>query len=215
MWRMTMIRILIADDHAIVRQGLRQIVSDQPDMVVAGEADSLTQTMEAVQSDSWDVLVLDLTMPDGNGLDLLRELRFTKPDIRVLVLSMHSEDQFALPVLQAGASGYLTKETVPEELVRALRRIHRGGKYVSQSLAEKLVGAVGGDDNREEHEKLSAREFQVFFMLATGRTLKEIARELGLSVKTISTYRSRTLEKLGLQTNAEIVRYAIHQRIID
>jgi len=210
-----MIRILIADDHAIVRQGLRQIVSDQPDMVVAGEADSLTQTMEAVQSDSWDVLVLDLTMPDGNGLDLLRELRFTKPDIRVLVLSMHSEDQFALPVLQAGASGYLTKETVPEELVRALRRIHRGGKYVSQSLAEKLVGAVGGDDNREEHEKLSAREFQVFFMLATGRTLKEIARELGLSVKTISTYRSRTLEKLGLQTNAEIVRYAIHQRIID
>lgn len=208
-------KILIADDHAIVRRGLRQIVSDQPDMIVVGESESIAQTMTAMQKDSWDVLVLDLTMPDGNGFDALWELRQKYPNVGILVLSMHSEDQFALPVLQAGAAGYLTKETAPEELVRAIRRVYRGGKYISQALAEKLAGIVGNDDDREEHEKLSAREFQVFFMIANGKTAKEIARELELSVKTVSTYRSRVLDKLGLHSNAEIVRYAIRRRIID
>jgi two-component system invasion response regulator UvrY len=210
-----MLRVLIADDHAVVRQGLRQILGEIPELGTVGEAGNGQDTLDMVRAEPWDVLVLDMSMPGRGGLDILRDVRRERPQTRVLVLSMHPEDQFAVRMLKAGASGYMTKESAPEELVAAVRKIITGGKYVSASLAEKLAFDVDRDNDRPLHESLSDREFQVLRLLASGRTVQQIADELMLSAKTISTYRARVLEKLKMKTNAELIYYAIQNRLVE
>jgi DNA-binding NarL/FixJ family response regulator len=209
-----MIRVLVADDHAVVRRGLLQILEEVPAMVVAGEASTGRQVLQAVQRGSYDVLVLDIAMPDGGGLEVLRQLKSLKPDLPVLILSMYGERQYALRALKAGAAGYLTKESAPDELVAAILKVARGGRYVTRSLAEELAGALGGALEREPHEALSDREYQVMCLLAAGNTITEIAAELSLSVKTISTYRARIREKLGLKNTSEIIRYALQRGLV-
>ena len=209
-----MINVLIADDHPIVRQGLRQILSEISDMKLAGEAVNGHEALAMVRAGGYDVLVLDITMPGRSGLDILKELKHEQPDLPVLVLSIHAEAQFAERVLKAGAAGYLTKENAPDELVKAIRKVVSGGKYISRSLAETLAHNLGTPFDRLPHETLSDREFQVLRLMARGKTLAEIAEELSLSAKTVSTYRSRLLEKMNLRTNAEIIRYAIENGLI-
>jgi DNA-binding NarL/FixJ family response regulator len=204
-----MIKVLIADDHPIVRQGLRQILSATADMEVAGEAVNSQEALDQVRLGGWDVLVLDITMPGRSGFDILKELKYEQPNLPVLVLSIHAEEQLAVRVLKAGASGYLTKENAPEELVKAIRKVVSGGRYVSPSLAESLAFGLDTAPGRPRHETLSDREFQVMQLMASGKTLAEIAEELSLSAKTVSTYRTRLLEKLKLKTNAELMRYAL------
>jgi two-component system invasion response regulator UvrY len=210
-----MIRVLIADDHAVVRQGLKQILGDTPEMVVAGEATTGQEVLDRVRAEAWDVVVLDISMPDRSGLDILKQLRSERPKLPVLVLSMHSEDQYAMRVLKAGASGYLTKDSAPDELVKAVRKVVSGGRYVSAFLAEKLAFEIGTDSNRLPHETLSDREFQVLRGIAAGKSVTEIAAELYLSPKTVSTYRARLLQKMNLTTNAELIHYAIQNHLID
>lgn len=211
----TMIKILIADDHAIVRQGLRQTVAEEPDMTVAGEAQNAQETLKLVREQEWDVIVLDITMPGRSGLDLLIELKRERPNLPILILSMHSEEQFAVRALKARASGYITKQSAPKELVKAIRKVHRGGKYVSPALAESLAFELGDDAKKVAHEKLSEREYQILRMIAAGQTPKEIAAELNLSEKTIATYRMRVLEKMNMKRNAELIRYAVENRLVD
>ena len=210
-----MIRVLIADDHAVVRQGLKQILGDTPEMLVAGEATNGQEALDKVRAEVWDVVVLDISMPDRSGLDILKELQSERPKLPVLVLSMYSEDQFAVRVLKAGAHGYLTKDSAPDELVKAIRKVVSGGTYVSAFLAEKLAFEIGTDSSKLPHEALSDREFQVLRLIAAGKSVKEIAAELYLSVKTASTYRARLLQKMNLETNAELIHYAIQNRLID
>lgn len=210
-----MIKVLIADDHPIVRQGLRQILAGIADMEVAGEAVNGQEALNQVRVGGWDVLVLDMTMPGRGGFDILKELKHEQPDLPVLVLSIHAEEQFAVRVLKAGASGYLTKENAPEELVKAIRKVVSGGRYISPSLAESLAFGLDAASDRPRHETLSDREFQVMRLIATGKTLTEIAEELSLSAKTVSTYRTRLLEKLDMKTNAELIRYAIENGLIE
>lgn len=210
-----MIKILIADDHAIVRRGLKQIVAVESDMAVSGEARDAREVLELVRKQDWDIAVLDITMPGRSGLDVLKELKVERPKLPILVLSMHPEDQFAVRVLRAGASGYMTKETAPEELVKAIRKVVAGGKYVSASLAEQLACDLEDCSEKLRHETLSDREYQVMCRIASGKTVKEIAEELSLSVKTISTYRARILEKMNMKTSAELTHYAIQNRLVD
>ena len=210
-----MINVLIADDHPIVRQGLRQILSGISDIRLAGEAVDSQETLDQVRAGGWDVLVLDITMPGRSGFDILKELKHEQPDLPVLVLSIHAEEQFAVRVLKAGASGYLTKENAPDELVKAIRKVVSGGRYISRNLAETLAFGLDMDSARPQHETLSDREFQVMQLMASGKTLAEIAGELSLSAKTVSTYRTRLLEKLNLKTNAELIRYAIEHGLIE
>jgi DNA-binding NarL/FixJ family response regulator len=210
-----MIRALIADDHAVVRQGLRQILLETSDMVVTGEAANGPEALERARAGGYDVIVLDITMPGRSGFEVLKELRLEDPELPVLVLSMHSEEQFAVRLLKAGASGYLNKESAPEELVKAIRKVVSGGRYVSPRLAEKLAFEIDSGSDKLLHETLSDREFQVMRMMASGQTVKEIAAELALSVKTISTYRARILDKMNLHTNAELIHYAIQNQLIE
>jgi two-component system invasion response regulator UvrY len=210
-----MIRVLIADDHAVVRAGLKQILSEVPDMVVVDEAFEGEEALRKAQTDSWDVLVLDLAMPGRSGLDILEQLQSARSRRPVLVLSMHAEEMYATRVLKAGASGYLTKESTPHELVKAIRKVLSGGKYVSASLAETLALRLDETGDRPLHEALSDREFQVLCMMASGKTVTEVAGELSLSVKTVSTYRARMLEKLNLRNSAEAIRYAVDHRLVD
>lgn len=210
-----MIKVLIADDHPIVRQGLRQILSGVSDMTVAGEAVDGQETLAQVRAGGWDVLVLDITMPGRSGFDILKELKHERPELPVLVLSIHAEEQFAVRVLKAGASGYLTKENAPAELIKAIRKVVSGGRYISRGLAERLAFGLDADSDRPPHEALSDREFQVMQLMAGGKTLAEIADELSLSAKTVSTYRTRLLEKMNLKTNAEIIRYAIEHGLVE
>jgi two-component system invasion response regulator UvrY len=210
-----MINVLIADDHPIVRQGLRQILSGIPDMAVAGEAVNGQEALAQVRAGGWDVLVLDITMPDRSGFEILKEVKYEQPHLPVLVLSIHAEEQFAVRLLKAGASGYLTKENAPDELVKAIRKVVSGGKYISRSLAETLAYNLDIASDRPRHETLSDREFQVMQLMTSGKTLTEIAETLSLSPKTVSTYRTRLLEKLNLKTNAEIIRYAIENGLIE
>jgi DNA-binding NarL/FixJ family response regulator len=210
-----MIRALIADDHAVVRQGLRQILLETSDMVVTGEAANGPEALERARGGGYDVIVLDITMPGRSGFEVLKELRLEDPALPVLVLSMHSEEQFAVRLLKAGASGYLNKESAPEELVKAIRKVVSGGRYVSPRLAEKLAFEIDSGSDKLLHETLSDREFQVMRMMASGQTVKEIAAELALSVKTISTYRARILDKMNLHTNAELIHYAIQNQLIE
>lgn len=202
-------RVLIADDHQVVREGLKRILSEASEIKVVGEAGNAFQLMESLRSENWDVVILDINMPGKSGIDVLKEIKKQYPRLPVLILSMYPEDQFALRAFKAGAAGYLTKAGASDELVVAVRKIQRGGKYVSSSVAEKLAEALNEPNERALHERLSDREFQVFKMIAEGKTVGSIAEEISLSVKTISTYRSKILEKMNLRNNAEIMRYAV------
>lgn len=204
-----MVKVLIADDHAIVRKGLRQIVKEQAPFIDLDEAANGQEVLDKISAENWDCLVLDISMPGRDGLDILNEVRHSKPELPVLILSMHPEDQYAIRVLKAGAAGYMNKDTGLDELVSAIQRVVDGGKYVSAALAEKLAIGLSGDLDRRPHETLSDREYTVLLMIGQGKSVSEIGDELGLSVKTISTYRSRILEKLEMKTNADLIRYVI------
>jgi two-component system invasion response regulator UvrY len=210
-----MIRVLVADDHAVVRRGLVQILAEAPDMVVAGEASTGREVLQAVWKHDYDVLVLDIAMPEGGGLEVLQQLQTLKPDLRILILSMYPEKQYAVRALKTGAAGYMTKESVPDELIAAIRKVARGGKYVTQSLAEQLASELRGEVEKEPHQTLSDREYQVMILLAAGKSVTDIAEELSLSVKTVSTYRARILEKLNLKSTAEIIRYALERGLVE
>ncbi|MFZ0928415.1 MAG: response regulator transcription factor [Syntrophobacteraceae bacterium] len=208
-------KVLIADDHAIVRRGLKLILSEEFSRIIFGEARNGQEVLDHVWKQDWDIVVLDITMPGRSGLEVLRELKQLRPKLPVLILSMHSEDQFGMRVLKAGAAGYMTKENVPEELVKAIRKVLAGGKYISPGLAEQLAFNLEEDTGRPPHEKLSDREYQVMCMIASGRTVKEIAVELALSIKAISTYRTRILEKLKMKSSAELTYYAVKNKLVD
>ncbi|MDA8077849.1 MAG: response regulator transcription factor [Nitrospiraceae bacterium] len=210
-----MIKILIADDHAIVREGLKQILAETPDMIVADEASNGQELIAKMEKSEVDVVLLDISMPGRNGLEVLKQLKAERPRVSVLILSMYSEEQYAMRALRAGASGYLTKESAPDELIEAIRRVSKGRKYISPSVAEKLAVNLEPGTEKPPHEILSDREYQVMCMIASGKTVKEIGDELQLSVKTISTYRSRILEKLDLRNNAALTHYAIQNRLVE
>lgn len=210
-----MIRILVADDHAVVREGVKQIVADAPDIEVADEAASGQEVLDKVLIADYDVILLDITMPGKSGLDILGELKGQTPTMPVLVLSMHPEAQYAVRALKLGASGYLAKESVPDELLTAIRRVAQGGKYISQSLGEELASQLQSGEQKQPHQTLSDREYQVLCLIASGKSVKDIAQELFLGTKTISTYRSRLLRKMQMKNTAELIRYAIHNRLVD
>jgi two-component system, NarL family, invasion response regulator UvrY len=209
-----MIRLLIADDHPIVRAGLRRIAEEDRSITVAAEASSGDEALAAMRTAVVDVVLLDVSMPGAPFTDTLRRLREDHPTVRVLVLSAHPEDQWAVRALRAGGSGYLTKDHSPEQLVDAVRRVHRGGRYVSPTLAERLASHLGPDFAGAPHELLSDREFEVLRLLGTGHAVKDVAAELGLSPKTVSTYRTRLMEKLHFGSTADLVRYAAHHGLI-
>lgn len=208
-------RILIADDHAVFRRGLRDTLADAFPRVTFGEAKTAQETIEHVRRQHWDVIILDISMPGKSGLDILDDLRRLRPKLPVLLLTMHPEQQYARRALKAGAAGYLTKDGVPEELKEAIKKIVAGGRYVSATLAEKLAVDLQDGADVPLYELLSDREFQVLRMIASGKTVKEIAEDLSLSVKTVSTYRGRVLEKTGMKTNAELIRYALQTQLVD
>lgn len=209
------LRVLIADDHAIVRQGLRQILSDTPDLEVAGEADNGVAAIQLARQQPWDVMLMDVSMPDRNGIDALKIIRKEFPRLPVLILSMYPEDQYAIRALKAGAAGYLTKQSAPEQLVHAIRQVASGKKYVSAALALELADAISDDSERAPHEKLSDREYQTLCLIASGKTLTQIGEELNLSVKTVSVYRARLLEKMKLHNNAELTHYGLKHGLVD
>lgn len=210
------IKVFIADDHAIVRQGLKQILADTSDIVVAGDAANGSDAVRLVRNSDCDVMLLDISMPDRSGIDILRLLHKEAPKMAILMLSMHREDQYAIRSLKAGASGYLNKQSAPEELVDAIRLVASGRKYISHALAQELANQVG-DEHREAplHETLSDREYQTLLMIASGKSVSDIAAELSLSVKTISMYRSRLLQKMKLRHNAEVTHYAIKNQLVE
>jgi two-component system, NarL family, invasion response regulator UvrY len=210
-----MIRILIADDHAIVRAGLRQFIADQIDMQVTGEAATGDQAIALVRKQDFDLVLLDISMPDKNGIDTLKAIKQIKPELPVLILSGHAEEQYAVNLLRAGASGYLNKETASTQLVGAVRTAVQGRKYVSPALAQVLADGVSSGGDEPLHAQLSQREFQIFCKLAAGQSVSQIAEELHLSVKTVSTYRTRVLEKMGMKSNADLTYYAVKNGLID
>jgi DNA-binding NarL/FixJ family response regulator len=206
-------RILIADDHPIFRAGLKETLAKDPEVESIGEADDGHKTLELARKKRWDVVVLDIMMPGRDGLEVLQELRRERPRLPVLILSAHPEDQLALRLLKAGAAGYLTKQKAPEVLLTAIRKVVSGGKYINESLAEKVV--IDFESEKLPHETLSNREYQVMRMIASGKTMQEIGKEIFLSVRTVSTYRARILEKMKMNSNAEIIRYAVDHKLID
>lgn len=210
-----MIRILLADDHQMFREGVRGLLDARSDMTVVGEAGTGEEALAAANETHPDVVILDVSMPGRGGLETVSELKRRNPKVRVLMLTVHSEDRFAVRCLKGGADGYMTKDNASEELIGAIRKVFSGGKYVSPSLAESLVLSLDRDFGSAPHETLSNREFQVMRMIASARTVSQIGLELCLSVKTISTYRSRILEKLGLRNNAEIMQYAMEQNLVE
>lgn len=210
-----MIRILLADDHQMFREGVRGLLEARPDMTVVAEAGTGEEALTHAGEHSPDVVVLDVSMPGRGGLETVAELKRRNPRVRILMLTVHPEDRFAVRCLKGGADGYMTKDNATDELITAIRKVHTGGKYVSPSLAENLVLSLDRDFGAAPHETLSDREFQVMRMIAAAQTVSEIAEELCLSVKTISTYRSRILEKLGLRNNAEIMQFAIEQNLVE
>ena len=209
------IRVLIADDHAIVREGLKQILADTRDIVVAGDAENGHDAIKLVRDMQCDVLLLDISMPDRSGIEVLKQVRKEHPKTAVLMLSMHREDQYAIRSLKAGAAGYLNKQSAPAELVTAIRQVAGGRKYISAALAQELANQVGDDHEMPLHETLSDREYQTLMLIASGKTVSDIAGELVLSVKTISMYRSRLLQKMKLRHNAELTHYAIKNHLVE
>jgi two-component system, NarL family, invasion response regulator UvrY len=209
-----MIKVLIADDHPVVRLGLRQILAETRDIHVAGEASSVEEVNRVVQEQRWDVIVLDISMPGGNGIELVAEIRRARPETRVLILSVHPEEQYAVRAIKAGAAGFLNKESAPDKLTEAIRHIAAGGRYVSAALAETLASLLAGETSGQPHERLSDREFEILKMLASGKTVSQVAQELGLSVKTVSTHRTRILTKMNMKTNAELTSYAVRHGLV-
>lgn len=209
------IKILIADDHAFLREGIKKTIGDETDMKIIAEASNAADAFKMLQEKEIDVAIMDISMPGKSGLDLLKDLKAVKKKFKILILSMHPEDRFAIRALKAGASGYLTKESAPDELVKAIRTVLNGRKYVSSSLAEKLIDVINDDTDKMPHENLSDREFEVFIKIASGEKTTEIAAELSISIHTVNTYRSRILEKLGVSSNVELTQYAIHNNLID
>jgi two-component system invasion response regulator UvrY len=207
-------RILLVDDHTVVRRGLIQILAEEFPMTAFGEAANAQEALDLLRKKHWDVLVLDITMPGRSGLEILRQIKNLRPGLPVLVLSVHPENQFAVRVLKLGAAGYMTKESAVEELVAAVKKVLAGGRYVSTSLAETLADNLATRSAKPPQELLSDREFQVLRLIAAGKIISEIARELVLSAKTISTYRSRILEKMGLRNNAELMHYAMRHELV-
>jgi DNA-binding NarL/FixJ family response regulator len=207
-------KILIADDHAMVRAGIRQYLEAEPSIRAIGEAATGQETLEQLRTADWNLVLLDIFMPDQSGLDILRHIQNDYPNVRVLMLSGLPEKQYAVSVLRAGASGYLPKESPPEDLLKAVHTVLAGRRYVSPEVAELLVAGMDKDPGSQQHERLSAREFQVLTKLASGLTVSQIAEELQLSVKTVSTYRSRVLEKMGLKTNADLTSYALRHGLV-
>jgi len=210
-----MIRVLIADDHALLRRGVREILEEGGMDIFVGEASSASETFSAILHDTYDIALLDIAFPDGNGLDVLKEIHSQKPQMRVLFLSMYPEAQYAQRALRLGASGYLAKNSAPDELMNAIQKVMAGGKYITPALAEQLAQEISPDFERPAHEKLSDREFRVLTALGTGKSIGDIAAELSLSPKTVSTYRSRLLEKLKLKTTADIIRYVLENQLSD
>jgi two-component system invasion response regulator UvrY len=208
-------KVLIVDDHPVVRMGIKQMLTDEPDIAAIVEAKTVAEMIEHVREEDWSVIVLDITLPDRSGLEALKDVKAMKPSLPVLILSMHPEDQYAVRVLKAGASGYVTKESAADELVKALKKVVGGGRYISPTLAEKLAEAVGTDYEKQPHETLSDREYQVMCLIASGKKPGEIADELSLSVKTVSTYRARVLEKMQLSSNAELTYYCVKNGLIE
>ena len=210
-----MIKILIADDHTIFREGVKHILAEYPDLVVADEANNGQEVLDKIWKNNYDMVLLDITMPGMTGLEVLKQLKNDNPKLPVLILSMHPEEQYAIRVLKAGASGYLTKESAPDELITAIRKISQGRKYITSSLAERLATEVEADTEKPLHDILSDREYQVLRMIAAGKTVKHIAKELSLSIKTVSTYRTRIMEKMKMKTNAEVMHYVIKHQLLD
>ena len=209
------IKIQIADDHAIVREGLKQILADTKDIAVAGHAENGAEAIKLLRSNPCDVLLLDISMPDRSGIEVLKQIKKENPKIAVLMLSMHREDQYAIRSLKAGAAGYLNKQSAPDQLVDAIRQVAAGNKYISPALAQELANQIGGDRNVLPHETLSDREYQTLIMIASGKTVTDIALTLSLSVKTISMYRTRLLQKMKLRHNAELTHYAIKNHLVE
>jgi DNA-binding NarL/FixJ family response regulator len=210
-----MIRVLIVDDHAIVRQGLKRILEETQDMSVGGEAVNGIQALKMIRAEKWDIVLLDISMPEKNGIDTLKQIMDENKSAKVLILSMYSEDQHAVRMMKAGASGYMTKETAPEQLVEAIRQVVAGKKYISSILSELLLFECGCDSGKSPHETLSDREYQVLRLIGSGKTVSEVAKWLSLSVKTVSTYRSHILEKMNLRNNAELTLYVIQNGLTE
>ena len=210
-----MIKILVADDHTLVRKGLKQILLDTPDVEIVEEASNGPEVISKINDNDYDLILLDIALPGRSGIDVLKQLKYIKPDLPVLMLSMYPEEQYAIRSLKAGASGYLTKESAPEELIDAIKKITIGKKYITSTLAERLAYEIEVNSDKSLHESLSDREYQVFCLIASGKTVKEIADKLSLSVKTISTHRARILQKMHMKNNVQIIRYAIKQNLVD
>lgn len=210
-----MIKIIIADDHAFLREGIKKTIQDEVDMKVIGEASNANEVLEIMKDSDADIAIIDISMPGKSGLDILKDLKAMKKKFKVLILSMHPEDRFAIRALKAGAVGYLTKESAPDELVKAIRTVLTGRKYVSKALSEKLIDLLSDDTDSLPHEHLSDREYEVFIKISSGKKAVEIAEELSISVHTVNTYRARILEKLSMNSNVELTQYAMHNNLID
>lgn len=210
-----MIKILVVDDHAVVRAGVQYFIAQVPDMCIEGEAASAQEAMRLVRAQDWDIVLLDINMPDKSGVEVLKQIKREKPELPVLILSMHPESRYAVQILRSGASGYVQKEALAEELVTAIQTILRGHKYISHTVAELLTAEVDVNADKPLHETLSKREYEIFYKLCQGHGVTKIADELCLSVKTVSTYRARVLQKMNMENNAGIIYYAIKQNLID
>jgi DNA-binding NarL/FixJ family response regulator len=209
------IKVLVADDHAVVRRGLRQILAETPDVLVGAEAATAEEVRRLVREERFSAVVLDINLPGGSGLELLGEIRRERPELPVLILTVYSEDQYAIRAIKGGAAGFLTKESAPDKLVEAVRKVAGGGRYVSPELAETLASVLAGEKGGAVHERLSDREFEILKILASGKTVSEAALTLSLSVKTVSTHRTRILKKMEMRTNAELMHYAIRHGLVE
>lgn len=208
-------RVLIADDHAVVRRGLIQLLTDEYRTLSVSEARNAGEVFNLAREQDWDIIILDISMPGASGLEVLKELKRGRPRVPVLILTSHPEEQYAIRVLKAGAAGYMTKESAPEHLIEGIRKVTGGGRYVGPKLAELLAASIGNDQEKQPHERLSDREYRVLCLIGSGKTVGEIAGDLFLSAKTVSTYRARILEKMGMKTSAELTYYALKNGLVD
>lgn len=210
-----MITVLVADDHAVVRRGLRQILAETPDIIIGAEAATVQEVLRLVREQRFSAIVLDISLPGGSGIELLSEIRQERPGLPILILTAHSEEQYAIRAIRAGAAGFLTKESAPDQLIGAVRKVAGGGRYISGELAEQLASVLAGESEGAPHERLSNREFEILKMLASGKTVSEVAVVLSLSVKTVSTHRTRILKKMQMRTNAELTAYAVRRGLVE